>query len=386
MKQINPGSLAALITSAVLAFMTVPTWAHGDEDHSQDKKPTSTASSGGTASVMTLQSTASQRLPDGSLFVPKTAQRQLGIRTVLAEVKDLAASVEFNGRVIADPNASGRVQASQPGRVEAGPKGLPTLGQRVVKGQVLLWLRPAVGSVDRGNQRAALAELTSQLAIAERKAARYAELEGSVPQKEIEASRFELIALTQRRAAVSSGISQAEALTAPVSGVVSVSNVVSGQVVDARDILLEIVDPSRLAVEALAYDPALVEGIALASVPLADGALELQFIGGGKQMRDQALPLLFRVKSQNAAVAVGQPVKVIAKTSRTAKGVAVPVTALSRNSSGESVVWVHMAPERFIQRRVSAQPLDANTLVVTTGIVGGDRVVSQGSNLLAQVR
>ena len=64
--------------------------------------------------------------------------------------------------------------------------------------------------------------------------------------------------------------------------------------------MLEIIDPARLAVEALAYDPALVEGIATASVPLVDGSLELQFVGSGKQMREQALPLLFRVKSQNA--------------------------------------------------------------------------------------
>jgi len=386
MKQINPGPLAALMTCAVLVFMALPTWAHGDEDHSQDKKPASTLSSGSTANGVALQTTASQRLPDGSLFVPKAVQRQLGIRTVLAEVKDLAASVEFNGQVIADPNASGRVQASQSGRIEAGPKGLPTLGQRVAKGHVLLWLRPAVGSVERGSQRAALAEVTAQLAIAERKAARYAELEGSVPQKEIDSARFELVSLKQRRAAISAGIGEAEALTAPVSGVVSASHVVSGQVVEAKDILLEIVDPARLAVEALAYDPALVEGIATASVPLTDGALELQFVGSGKQMREQALPLLFRVKGQNAPVAVGQPVKVIAKTSRMAKGVAVPVAALARNSSGESVVWVHTAPERFAQRRVSTQPLDANTLVVTTGVIGGDRVVIQGSNLLAQVR
>ncbi|MCF8212008.1 MAG: HlyD family efflux transporter periplasmic adaptor subunit [Rhodoferax sp.] len=386
MKQINPGTLAALMASAVFAFMALPTWAHGDEDHSQDKKPASTASPSSTATGVALQTTASQRLPDGSLFVPKAVQRQLGIRTVLVEVKDLAASVEFNGRVIADPNASGRVQASQSGRVEAGPKGLPTLGQRVAKDQVLLWLRPTIGSVERGSQRAALAELTAQLAIAERKAARYAELEGSVPQKEIDAARFELVALTQRRAAISAGIGEAEALTAPVSGVVSAAHVVSGQVVESGAILLEIIDPARLAVEALAYDPALVEGIATASVPLVDGSLELQFVGSGKQMREQALPLLFRVKSQNAPVAVGQPVKVIAKTSRMAKGMAVPVAALARNSAGESVVWVHISPERFVQRRVSAQPLDAKTLVVTTGVIGGDRVVSQGSNLLAQVR
>jgi len=98
------------------------------------------------------------------------------------------------------------------------------------------------------------------------------------------------------------------------------------------------------------------------------------------------LPLLFRVKSQNAPVAVGQPVKVIAKTSRTVAGVAVPEAAVARNSAGETVVWVHVAPERFVQRRVSAQPLDALTVALTAGVATGERVVSEGANLLAQIR
>jgi hypothetical protein len=112
----------------------------------------------------------------------------------------------------------------------------------------------------------------------------------------------------------------------------------------------------------------------------------LQFVGGGRQLREQALPLLFRVKAQNAPVAVGQPVKVIAKTSRTAKGVAVPQAALARNSAGDTVVWVHLGAERFGPRKVSSQPLDASTVAVTAGIASGERVVSVGANLLAQVR
>ena len=40
---------------------------------------------------------------------------------------------------------------------------------------------------------------------------------------------------------------------------------------------------------------ALAEGIASARAPLPGGALELRFIGGGRQLREQALPLLFRV-------------------------------------------------------------------------------------------
>ena len=175
--------LAAVALACVLVLTTATTWAHGDEDHSQDKKLTVSAGPSAAVAGAVGAIAAAQRLPDGGLFVPKAVQRQLGIRTVQAEVKDLAATTLLNGRVMADPNAGGRVQASQGGRIEAGPKGLPVLGQKVVKGQVLLWLRPSIGSVERGNQRAALAEIESELAIATAKAARYAQLDGVVPQK-----------------------------------------------------------------------------------------------------------------------------------------------------------------------------------------------------------
>lgn len=380
---------ALLALACALAMSTASAFAHGDEDHSQDKKPAATsaaaASSTATPGGMAAPS-AAQRLPDGSLFVPKEVQRQLGIRTVLAQVTDLPATLELNGRVVADPNAGGRVQASQGGRIEAGPKGVPLLGQRVVKGQILLWLRPSIGSVERGNQRAALADLEAQLAIASAKAARYAQLEGAVPQKDIAASQLEFQSLQKRRAAVAGSLGEAEPLVAPASGVISAMGVVNGQVVEARETLLEIVDPARMSVEALAYDASLVNGIQSASVPLVGGALELQFVGGGQQLREQALPLLFRVKSQNAPVAVGQAVKVIAKTSLTTPGTAVPHAAVARNSAGDTVVWVHVAPERFAPRRVVVQALDAGAVALTQGVASGERVVSEGANLLAQVR
>ena len=157
-----------------------------------------------------------------------------------------------------------------------------------------------------------------------------------VPQKDIAASQLELQALQKRQAAVAGSLGEAEALVAPATGVISAMGVVNGQVVEARETLLEIVDPARLSVEALAYDASLVNGIRSASVPLVGGALELQFVGGGQQLREQALPLLFRVKSQNAPVAVGQAVKVIVKTSRTTPGTAVPHAAVARNSAGDN--------------------------------------------------
>ena len=251
---------------------------------------------------------------------------------------------------------------------------------------MLAYLRPVANSIDRGNQQAQFAEIDAQLAIAERKRVRYEQLEGVVSASAIETTRLEADALKKRRAAVGASIGAPEPLVAPVSGVIGAANVVVGQVVEAKEILFEVIDPARLAVEALAYDPALAEGIAAASSPLPGGTLELQFVGGGRQLREQALPLLFRVKSANAPVAVGQPLKVIAQTVRTVKGAALPQAALVKVSAGETAVWVRDGAERFVLRKVSVAPLDATRAAAISGIGKGERVVTEGAGLLAQVR
>src|SRR3972149_9320781 len=125
----NGTRISAFVTLALLGVAAGHARAHGAEDHSQDKKPAAAVSKPAAAGAIPIEALAARRLPDGSLFVPKAVQHQLGLRTMVAEIKDLAATVEFNGKVIADPNAGGRVQASQSGRIEPGPQGLPTLGQ-----------------------------------------------------------------------------------------------------------------------------------------------------------------------------------------------------------------------------------------------------------------
>ena len=150
--------------------------------------------------------------------------------------------------------------------------------------------------------------------------------------------------------------------------------------------LFEIVDPARLAVEALAYDPAQAAGITAASLDLPGGGTALAFVGAGRQLREQALPLLFRVRSGNAALAVGMPVKVIARTAAATRGAALPLAALGRGAGGETTVWVKLAPERFAPRRVETRPLDGERVAVTAGLEEGERVVVGGASLLGQVR
>ena len=376
--QMNILTTALAVGSAWFALASQAV-AHGDEDHSHSPTPVVVSAPG---------AAAPQRLADGSLFVPKTVQRQLGLRTQLAQVQDVPVAIELAGKVVANANANagGLVQAGQAGRVDAAGGLLPVLGQVVRKGEVLARLQPVLNSLERGASQSQIADLDAQLAIAERKVRRYAELQGAVPQAVIDAAGLERDALRKRRSALRSGLNEAEALRAPISGVISASHVVAGQVVDAKEVLFEVVDPSRLAVEALAYDPALASGIAAASAVVPGGTLNLAYVGSGRQLREQALVLLFRVQAGSAAVSVGQPVTVQASTARRVHGAALARTAVIKLASGETAVWLHTDAERFVLHKVTAEPLSATELVVTRGVSQGDRVVTDGAGLLAQVR
>ncbi len=379
-------NLRSAVVAITLACIANGALAHGDEDHSKDDKKGKPAAVASTGDASGANSDAPQRLADGSLFIPKPVQRQIGLRTQPIRITELAATVELNGKVIADPETGGRVQATFAGSILPGPKGMPLPGRKVAKGEVLAYLRPVGSAIERGNQRAQLAELDAQLAIADGRTKRYEQLEGAVPQKEIEAARIERSALQKRRSFVSASIDAPEPLLAPAQGVISATQIVAGQVVDAKEILFEIVDPARLAVEALAYDAGIVATLISASALAEQTALELKFVGGGRQLREQALPLLFRITTTNARVAVGQPVKVIVRTAQGIKGAAVARSALTKIGSGETAVWVHTEAERFVARRVRHQSLDANNVAIAEGLREGDRVVVEGAGLLSQVR
>jgi len=206
--------------SLVLALIAAPVWAGDGHDHG-DAPPTA-------------NSNGPKRLPDGSVFLPKPAQRQIGVRTLPIEAGELPRTHELAGKVVMDPNAGGKVQAMVAGRLEAGPKGFPSMGQSVRKGDVLAYVVPASGQIERANQAAQLAELRAARTLAEKRVTRLRELADTVPKKDIEAAESELASLTERVTAVGGGLSNRDALMAPVSGLIASSNAVAGQVVAAR--------------------------------------------------------------------------------------------------------------------------------------------------------
>lgn len=363
---------------ALIVTFVAPIRGHADAGH--DHAPVPAA----------VQGDGPQRLPDGSVYLPKLAQRQLGVRTLLAEQTRSPQTFELFGKVAMDPNAGGKVQPTVAGRIEPGPRGLPSLGQTVKKGEVLAYVRASAGAIERANQAALAAELRANKALAEKRLARLEQLEGTVPRKDIEATKAEVQALTERLAAVGGSLFSTEALVAPVTGVIASATVVSGQVVDAREVLFEIVDPTRLLVEAIAHDAKLVTRIRTATASIEPGvAIPLTFIGAGRSLREQALPIMFRFNAgaqPMPALTIGQPLTVLAQTDQAVTGYVMPATSIVKDRNNQDIVWVHVGAERFTPKTVRYVPTDGLTSTIVDGVSSGDRIVVQGASLLNQVR
>jgi cobalt-zinc-cadmium efflux system membrane fusion protein len=328
-----------------------------------------------------------QRQADGSVFVPKPTQRILAIRTLIAEPTRHRRSIELPGRVIPDPSASGYVQAAAGGRLTPPSGGFPRLGMQVRQGDVLAYVTPPLQAVDRSDMRQRQGELDQQIAVVERRIARFETLvrTGATTQVQLDEARIELRGLRDRRGALDQARREPEPLVAPVSGVIAEASAIVGQMVQPNTVVFHIVDPARLWVEALSYD-------VLAAGPSASGrtsagrdiALTLQ--GSGLADRNQSIPVHFAIEGDASGHRLGQFVTVLAPIADEAEGMAVPRAAVIRASNGQDVVYLHTAAERFEAREVRTVPLDGQRVLVLAGIERGQRVVTQGAELLDQVR
>jgi hypothetical protein len=172
-----------------------------------------------------------------------------------------------------------------------------------------------------------------------------------------------------------------------VDGVIASSRVVAGQVVQAQDILFQVVDPRSLWVEALVFHDSDMPTVASASAIATDGTrLELAFRGTSRAMQQQATAVQFAVVNPPPSLSVGQPVTVVAPSGAAERGVILPREAVVRGANGETLVWRHTDPERFEPRPVRTEAFDAGRVVVRAGISDGERIVIRGAELINQIR
>jgi multidrug efflux pump subunit AcrA (membrane-fusion protein) len=375
----RPKQHAALLLGGMIAasllFAPLRVRAHEGHSHDEDKSAPPAA-----------VSDRAQRLPGGIIFAPKPVQRIFAIRTAMVEAGTHRRSIELPGRIIPDPNASGFVQAAVGGRLSAPPGGFPRLGTPVKKGDVLAYVTPPLQAIDVSDMRQRQGELDQQIAIVERRVGRFEQLikSGAVSGAQLEESRLELQGLRERRASLDKVRRDAEALVAPVDGVIADGAPVAGQIAQPNAVIYHIVDPGRLWVEALSFNP--VEAQAASAVTASGKTLSLVPRGSGFADRSQSIPIHFAIEGDTGGLRAGQFVTVLVASDDERKGLAVPRTSLVRSTNGQDFVYEHIAAERFAPRAVRAEPLDGERVLIAAGIEPGRRIVVQGAELLDHVR
>jgi hypothetical protein len=332
------------------------------------------------------------RRPDGSFFVPKPLQRLFSVRTARATAAEVPETLQLAGRIVPDPHAHGDVEASLLGRIEPPPAGLPVLGDTVHKGQVLGYVIPAVGVVDRTQVRREVARLTTEIRV-ETENLEILKQFTFVPFRDgkIYQSEQRLAGLRREREALLPMLQTQEALRAPTDGVISTSTAIAGRIVHPGEKVFEIVNPKMLWVEALAPDPttaASAQHVEKASATTPEGqALALTFVGSGLALQQQSTPILFRIDNPPADLRVGRPVSVAVQSqNRSERGLPITRDALTIGSDGVQEVWEQSEPEVFLPRAVTTRDIDGRSVLIVNGLKEGAHVVVSGVRLLAQLQ
>mgnify|MGYP002631111195 CR=1 FL=1 len=329
------------------------------------------------------------RRPDGSVFMPIAVQGMIGMRTRITRVESLSAAVRIPGRIVTSRDVGTMIQSMQAGVIEAAEGTVPRIGTRVTRGQLLAYQKPVLDASRAAEVNAKIVDLEGLVHMGEQRISRLREVMFiRYRQSKIEAVKAEIDSYRRQLRIYQGLLNDRMEIRARTSGVVSRVNFVVGQMVDAQTTLFEMVDPTRLWVEAAAFDPGLGQDIESAQAITGDGrVLQLRFSGGGLTLQNQAVPLQFEVIRPASDVQIGRPVTVVVRRlQKQMNGIRLPITAVVHNANGETVVWQRLSAETFMSRPVQVLPLDGNNVIVASGLMADMRIVTESSAMLTQVR
>ena len=341
-----------------------------------------------------------RRLPDGELFLPKPAQRLLGIRTVAWSDASAGELLSLQAEVQAQPAAAVTLAAPEPGRLEPAESAWPLPGQSLRVGEVLAWLRPQINQRDAARRRAQIAEFDQKLIIANLNVDRLS-MQSAVNGDQkvatgniyLEESVAERDALQRQREQIAESLQDRLPLRAPFSGHVLAAPARAGDVVATGQTLFQFNDPSRLRLAALSYDPGLGQRLrAVHAHPGGSGDVELVYRGQEPLSGAPGWRLLFDPvadhgadRDDDEAMSPGQLVELHAQA--IAAGAApLPSGACVLDADGAAAVWVHRAPERFVQFRLKSCASGIAPGQGGVQLAQGDRLVIRGAGLLSQYR
>lgn len=314
----------------------------------------------------------------------------VGLTVVAAEAAPELIDVPATGRIAYDPSRLARINARSPGVIRSIDA---DLGASVEPGTPLV----TIASAEVGADRTRLAAARSRLDAADATLRRQTELEGIVSERqrleavrERDEARAELAALGASLRLVGGARGSEYTLVSPIAGVVTTRAGTIGAYVGTDEILVEVVDPSRVFAEIDVPEDELGRIAAGAPVVVRTDALRERSFEGTLSYLSPAIDphtrtVLGRVALDNAdgALRANMYVNALVRVPRSEPAVIVPRDAV-QEARGASLVFVRISDEVYEARRVQVleRPSDPERLEVRGRVAANDMVVVEGAFLL----
>jgi len=319
----------------------------------------------------------------GAIAFLKEQQWQIPFEVLTARESDVQRTVTAPGEIAPPDGALVEVSAPVDGiAAAAANRGAPSVGQRVIRGELLAVLSPTAQEGGITEARGRVERLQREVERAERLFAA-----GAIPEKRLEEARHDLeIARAEAEAIGATGDGDYRLhLTSPIAGIIARRAFVPGGRVRAGDPLFTIVDPRTAWLR--------VHMPASAAATIATGAPAMFTLDGHERVMatsrlvsvgrvldpaTRTVPVVFEIAEPGTTFTFGQLAKAAVPIGGTATGVVIRNDAII-DDNGTSVAFVQVSGETFERRVLTVGVTDGSRTQVVSGIRAGERVVTVGA-------
>lgn len=346
---------------------------------------------------------------DGSVHLKHEQIEANGIRTVEVSEREVQPAMKFIGRVI--PRAGGEARVFSPfaGKLVSDSPRLPQVGDRVVKGQLIAEVEEQFVASEKVQLSATAVELQSSIEQAqhevelkrtERSRAQQLFDGGAIPQKQLQAAEFEVKQAETRLEGARRSKELYDAaqstrnagprrspITAPITGTVVTANITAGQQIEPSMSLLSITDLSVVWIQAAVHEQDLhrIRGANKAEIHVGNNDRlfngNLVTVGSTVDAENRTIPVTFSAVNSDATMKIGMFVETRISTGSRTRELVIPAQAVLAEENASSV-YVETHPGVYKRRVVVLGDRTGDSIVVSSGLNKGEKVVSTGAQTL----
>lgn len=355
---------------------------------------------------------AEDRPAGDSIRLTLEQSRAMGVIAVPAEAPSQAAYIVVNGTVAPQEGRQASVFAALPGRLIAGEKGWPAVGQLLEEGEVfgeVEQLPDADAALEAGARRVALeneiAQARAELDLFNRELERIRKLfeDGLIPKKQVQQAELDRQRTQNRLEEAQKSKEDIEKLTqgdsgplrlelrAPIRGVVLGVYAAPGEQVDDSKAILDIIDLEVVSVEtqvAEEYMPLVHQAshVEIISADESRTAYRGQFVSANPQtaLSARRQTVIYSVPNRENTLSIGSQVEVRLPTSKdpTSQPICqIPEGAVVRSGIA-AIVFIETQPLLYQKRTIELAPVQNGTFPVLKGLSQGELVVISGAAAL----